>query len=120
MGKQQSFLPKLVMTQPESEPPKAKSRKSDPETSKAAAEKVDVNTCETIFLARMQKIGRIATAYEIAHGSTYKNPETIRKRAGGLKKKGLIEVVDKRGLSPSGCRCERLRLTDKGKARLGL
>jgi hypothetical protein len=93
-------------------------RTEDPQTSRQAAESVDVAECERIFLSALREIGTAATAYDIAnHQQQWPNKDTIRKRAGGLKRKQLIQAIDRNGLVPqTGRACERFLLTAKGLA----
>lgn len=106
---------------PPSEPPPAAAKKlarrSDPDTSQDAAAEtaVKVERLELIFLRSLRRLGRVASAYEVADAQTeWSNAQTIRKRAGGLKNKGLIRRVDRDGLTPDGGSCERFELTDDG------
>lgn len=100
------------------EPAPLPARKSDPVTSQmAAAEIADkLHGCELVFLQALARLGT-ATAYQVATSQrVWPNSTTIRKRAGGLKTKGLIAVVDRNGKVPeTGRRCERFRLTNEGK-----
>lgn len=84
-------------------------RRTDPITSHEAAAIVRVSPAERAFLEALSALGA-GTAYDVADAAEYPNSETIRKRAGGLKAKGLI-VVDGYGEHPqTGNRCERLKL----------
>lgn len=90
-------------------------RRDDPETSKVAAESVDTSQCELIFLKTLKDIGTFASAYEVADvQNEWPVRDTIRKRAGALKFKELIVVVDRLGVTRDGRSCERFLVTQKG------
>lgn len=106
---------------PPSVEPRVLARRSDPDTSHDAAEQVadKAGRLEMVFLRTLRRMGRVASAYEVAAAQTeWSNDQTIRKRAGGLKKKGLIRRVDRDGITPDGSACERFELTDEGRSLL--
>jgi hypothetical protein len=95
-------------------------RRTDPETSRQAAADLDVSRCEMVFLSALRKLGHPASAYEVAAAQrSWPNAETVRKRAGGLKEKTLIRVVDRLGKHPqTGRHVERFLLTGAGLLRV--
>lgn len=91
-------------------------RKSDPETSKEAAEVFDAKAAKKAFIIGLHNCGRPSTANEIA--SEFKGEmqqETIRKRALELVRSGFVSKCDKRPCLITGVTATTYQLTEKGR-----
>lgn len=91
-------------------------RKSDPETSKEAAEVFDLKSAKSCFIVGLHNCGRAATANEVAiefDGKMQK--ETIRKRAKELVRDGFIEIVGERKCLDTGVNATTYKLTKEGR-----
>jgi predicted ArsR family transcriptional regulator len=96
------------------------SRKSDPETSKEAAAKLNTGQARKCFLEGLANCGRPSTANEIAiefKGAMMQ--ETIRKRAKELVNDGLVEIDGKRTCLFTNRSATTYKLTEKGRNELG-
>ena len=93
----------------------AMSRRDDPETSKIAAEKVDANKLQLVFVRRLSRLGRPSTANEIAVGGHGVVEESVRKRADECLRKGLVRVAGQRRCSVTGSMARTFELTGGGR-----
>ena len=98
----------------------AHARNTDPETSRIAAESVDVGRTKKLVLRTLNTIGSISRSPVTAdeptgivrdNGHTV-SPSGVRSRLAELVREGSVEVADKNGFTRSGRRCRRYRLAD--------
>lgn len=101
--------------------PAAPTRRGDPVTSFEAAEMVDVNRMQEETVKALAGLSypveewRLQGLVEERLGCRL-GDSTIRTRLSELVRKGLVEIVDRKGYSRTGHQCARYRLAEVGVA----
>ena len=101
--------------------PCAPTRRGDPVTSFEAAEKVDTSRMQEQTLLVLRGLSEPVEEWRLQELVEKRldcrlGDSTIRTRLSELVKKGLVELVDREGVSRAGNRCSRYRLAEVGVA----
>lgn len=99
----------------------APTRRGDPDTSFEAAEKVDTSRMQEQTLLVLRGLTEPVEEWRLQELVEKRldcrlGDSTIRTRLSELVKKGLVELVDRDGVSRTGHRCSRYRLAEVGVA----
>lgn len=99
----------------------APTRRGDPHTSFEAAEKVDVNRMQEETVKALAGLSHPVEEWRLQELVGKRlgcrlGDSTIRTRLSELVRKGLVELVDRKGRSRTGHKCSRYRLAEVGVA----
>lgn len=101
--------------------PCAPTRRGDPHTSFEAAEKVDVNRMQEETVKALAGLSHPVEEWRLQELVGKRlgcrlGDSTIRTSLSELVRKGLVELVDRKGRSRTGHKCSRYRLAEVGVA----